>query len=144
MDSFDQIRAGWAAQVKLTMALLQEEKALEEIVRLVGIDTLSYSDRVKLLTTQMIREDFLHQNAFDEIDTFTSLDKQYRMLNIILLWHQLASQAVLDNKSFSAIELMKTKQRIGRLKYVVENEFDKVYEQLLNDLQAEFEQLESE
>ena len=77
MDSFEEIQPGWEEQVTKTMALLNEEKELEEIVRLVGIDTLSNTDRVKLLTTQMIREDFLHQNAFDEVDTYTSLEKQY-------------------------------------------------------------------
>ncbi len=144
MDSFDNVKAGWQAQVRKTMNLLQEEQALEEIVRLVGIDTLSYTDRVKLLTTQMIREDFLHQNAFDDVDTYTSVDKQYGMLNIILLWHELASELVLKNVELSSVENMETKQRISRLKYVKEEEFDNSLEALIDELKLEFSKLKGQ
>ena len=89
-EHLDKEKPGWSEQVKKTIALLQEESELEEIVRLVGIDSLSYTDRIKLLTAQMIREDYLHQNAFNEIDTYTSLDKQYLMLNVILSWSTMA------------------------------------------------------
>ncbi len=144
MDSFDNIKPLWSNQVKRAKILLQEEKALEEIVRLVGIDTLSYPDRIKLLASQMIREDFLHQNAFDSIDTYTSVDKQYLMLNIILRWYELALAAINENKRFKSIETMTTKQRIGRLKYIKESLFPKSYETLLALMEEEFVKLESE
>jgi len=126
------------------MALLNEEKELEEIVRLVGIDTLSKADRVKLLTTQMIREDFLHQNAFDEIDTYTSVDKQYGMLEIILFWHKLATNKVNAGAALSSVENMQVKQRISRLKYVPEDKFKKTLDKLYSELKEEFSNLERE
>ena len=79
-DYFDnQVHSDWTREVKTIRALLQEEVALEEIVRLVGVDSLSFEDRTKLLTAQMVREDFLHQNAFDDVDTYTSTNKQFYM-----------------------------------------------------------------
>jgi len=144
MDSFDSIKDGWSGQVNKTMALLNEEKELEEIVRLVGIDTLSKADRVKLLTTQMIREDFLHQNAFDEIDTYTSVDKQYGMLEIILFWHKLATNKVNAGAALSSVENMQVKQRISRLKYVPEDKFKKTLDKLYSELKEEFSNLERE
>lgn len=144
MDSFDSIKDGWSGQVNKTMALLNEEKELEEIVRLVGIDTLSKADRVKLLTTQMIREDFLHQNAFDEIDTYTSVDKQYGMLEIILFWHELATNKVNAGATLSSVENMQVKQKISRLKYVPEDKFKKTLDKLYSELKEEFSNLERE
>lgn len=144
MDSFDKIKSGWSNQVSKTIILLNEEKELEEIVRLVGIDTLSNTDRVKLLTTQMIREDFLHQNAFDEVDTYTSIIKQYGMLDIILTWHDLAMVKVVEGVSLNSVTNMNSKQRISRLKYVPEDEFLETLKNLFNDLKEEFSDLERE
>ncbi len=143
-DSFDELKAGWSDQVKKTSTLLQEEKELEEIVRLVGIDTLSYPDRVKLLAAQMIREDYLHQNAFDDVDTYTSIDKQYAILNIILTWYDQALEALKINKRFTAIENMTTKQQIGRFKYIKEEDYEAHYNKLLSDMTEEFKNIESE
>lgn len=84
----------WAAKVTKAMNLLQEESELEEIVRLVGVDSLSPKDRMTLNTARMIREDFLQQNAFDEVDTYTSFAKQYAMLTNILRFHEVAQEAL--------------------------------------------------
>jgi len=83
------------------MNVLQEEASLEEIVRLVGMDTLSYKDRMTLETAKMIREDYLHQNAFHETDTYTSLDKQYRMLKLIKKFYDLGNEAVANYRRHS-------------------------------------------
>jgi V/A-type H+-transporting ATPase subunit A len=84
----------WSKMIRRVQVLLQEEASLQEIVRLVGIDSLSKSDRIKLLASQMIREDFLHQNAYHEIDTYASIAKQHRMLKTILRWYDLAKKAL--------------------------------------------------
>ena len=73
-----------------TIALLQEESELEEVVQLVGVDGLSHEDRLKLEAAKSIREDYLHQNAFHEVDTYTSLKKQYELLKMILTYHELS------------------------------------------------------
>ncbi|MCK9493118.1 MAG: V-type ATP synthase subunit A [Acholeplasmataceae bacterium] len=143
-DSLDKVETNWSKQVRRTMALLQEEASLEEIVRLVGIDTLSPYDRIKLITTQMIREDYLHQNAFNEIDTYTSLHKQYLMLNVILTWYDLAKQALDNNKAFRGIDQMEIKEQIGRLKYVEESKIDEEFDQILDSMRHEFDTLEVE
>ncbi len=143
-ESLDKEETNWSRQVRRTMALLQEEASLEEIVRLVGIDTLSPYDRIKLITTQMIREDYLHQNAFNDIDTYTSLHKQYLMLNTILTWYDLAREALDNNKSFKAIDQMEIKEQIGRLKYVKESKVDVEVNQILDTMRHEFDTLEVE
>ena len=141
-ESLDKEKPGWSQQVKQTIALLQEESELEEIVRLVGMDSLSFEDRIKLLTTQMIREDYLHQNAFNDVDTYTSLNKQYLMLNIILSWHTMARKAIEDNKSFSDIEDMRIKESISRFKYVEEDKVENHYQTLMDEMILEFDSLE--
>ena len=140
--SLDKEKPGWSEQVKKTTLLLQEESELEEIVRLVGIDSLSYIDRIKLLTAQMIREDYLHQNAFNEIDTYTSLDKQYLMLNVILSWYTMALKAINDNKSYREIETMKIKETISRFKYVKEEDVENHYQMIMDEMILEFDSLE--
>jgi len=83
------------------MRLLQEESELEEVVRLVGIDALSFHDRLTLEATRSIREDYLHQNAFHEIDTYSSLDKQYKMLKLIIDWYSQSISALDTGVEFS-------------------------------------------
>ena len=75
-DHFNKLKPDWSKQVQQAKDILQEESKLEEIVRLVGVDSLEFSDRLTMECARSIREDFLHQNAFDEIDTYTSLEKQ--------------------------------------------------------------------
>ena len=84
----------FSEQRTLAMRLLQTEAELQEIVQLVGVDSLSHSDRLILETSRSIREDFLHQNSFHEIDTYTSLHKQYRMLKLILTFYAEAGEAI--------------------------------------------------
>lgn len=105
-----------------TMQLLQEESELEEIVRLVGVDALSLKDRLKLETSRSIREDYLHQNAFHETDTYTSLEKQFGMLRLILRWGELGEKALDAGAEFSKISSLPVREDIGRAKYVEEND----------------------
>lgn len=134
----------WSVLIRRVQVLLQEEASLLEIVRLVGIDSLSKPDRVKLLTSQMIREDFLHQNAFHDVDTYSSIDKQYLMLKTILMWFDLAIKALQNHKSFTQIEKMKTPERIGRIKYVREEDIAKEIEGVQQAIEREFSLLGEE
>lgn len=134
----------WETFVKEVKTCLQDETALLEIVRLVGIDALSAKDRVKLHTAQMIREDYLHQNAFDKVDTFTSLNKQYHMLDTILKWQKYAMELVNEGINFKRIEAMPVIERIGYLKYIEEDKVKKECEDIFAELLDQFEQLKKE
>ena len=121
--------------------LLQEEAELNEIVQLVGVDSLSFTDRLKLETAKSIREDYLHQNAFHEIDTFTSTTKQYLLLKMILGWHEAAIKAVGEGGSFKKITDMSAREQIGRFKYVEEAKIQEQYEAILAEMTAEFDEI---
>ena len=121
------------------MNILQEEASLEEIVRLVGMDTLSYKDRMTLETAKMIRADYLHQNAFHETDTYTSLDKQYRMLKLIKKFYDLGNVAVANYADIDEVTAIEAKEKIGRAKYIEESSiaaFDEIDAELEKELKA--------
>ncbi len=129
----------WVEIRKEAMKLLEEEAELKEIVRLVGIDALSKEDRLKLDVAKSIREDFLHQNAFHEIDTYTSFAKQYRMLRIIMEFYRLAQDALGKGAPLREIEKMEVLEDIARMKYIPEDkldEFDKIEEKLRKQIYA--------
>jgi V/A-type H+-transporting ATPase subunit A len=120
---------------KEAMRLLEEEAALLEIARLVGIESLSFDDRLILEVAKSIREDFLHQNAFHEIDTYTSLLKQFRMLKVILEYYTLSKEKLKSGMDFDKIIKLPIREKISRLKYIAEDrlqEFDKIEEELKN------------
>src|SRR5690554_2407383 len=144
-DYFDnQVHSDWTKEVKTIRALLQEEAALEEIVRLVGADSLSFEDRTKLLTAQMVREDFLHQNAFDDVDTYTSTNKQFYMMRAILNWHEKAIEALNSGISYRTIENSEARGLIGRFKYVNEDDVLKEYNNINKLVTEEFNIKEEE
>lgn len=119
------------------MKVLQEEASLDEIVRLVGMDALSSKDRLTMEVAKIIREDYLHQNAFHEIDTFTSMKKQLKMLKLIFEFHRLASEAIAAYVSLDDIMACSCKDRIGRMKYVAEEdlaELDEIYKVMTVEL----------
>ena len=134
----------WSALRGEAMAILQEEASLQEIVRLVGIDALSERDRLKLEVAKSIREDYLQQNAFHEVDTYASLDKQYKMLKLILEFKVEAERA-LDNGVYlnNILSLDEVRDRIARSKYIHEEELNKI-DQISADLKAEIDKLISE
>ncbi len=119
--------------------VLQEEAALDEIVRLVGVDALSSKDRLTMETAKIIREDYLHQNAFDEVDTYTSMKKQYLMLKLIYEFYSRAREAVENFADMKAILACSCKEKIGRAKYITENnlsEFDEILKIMATELKA--------
>lgn len=131
----------FARQRQEAMKLLQTEAELQEIVQLVGVDSLSYSDRLILEISRSIREDFLHQNSFHEVDTYTSLHKQYRMLRLILEFYRIAGEAIAQGISINKITKLPVIERIGRAKYVEEENVDKAYDEIEKDIQEEVDDL---
>lgn len=117
--------------------LLQEEAELEEIVQLVGADALSFEDRIKLEASKSIREDYLHQNAFHDVDTYSSLNKQYKMLKLILSYYELAKDATGKNASFSRLVSLPVRESIGRFKYIEEEKIDQAYDEIQTELKKE-------
>lgn len=116
----------------IAMKLLQEEQELQEIVRLVGKDTLSYEDQLKLEVAKSIREDFLQQNAFHEEDTYTSLNKQAKMLKMILVFYEEAKKAIKEGVYIDYILEMSIRENIARAKFIPENNIDKIDEIIVN------------
>jgi V/A-type H+-transporting ATPase subunit A len=124
---------------KEAMRLLEEEASLLEIARLVGIESLSFEDRLLLEAAKSIREDMLHQNAFHEIDTYTSLAKQYRMLKVIMLFYRLSKEWLKEGIDFEKIVKLPVREKISRLKYIEENktdEFDKVEDEIRQQMKG--------
>ncbi len=145
-DSIDKwmdenVAQDWSSLRQECMSLLQDEASLQEIVRLVGIDALSERDRLKLQVAKSIREDYLQQNGFHEIDTYTSLDKQYKMLKLIITFRREAERAldagVYLDKILAQDEII---DRIARSKYVHEDEIGKI-DQIAVDLKATIDEL---
>jgi V/A-type H+-transporting ATPase subunit A len=121
-----EVAGDWAGLRTEAMALLQKEAELKEIARLVGLDALSPDDRLVLETTRSIREDFLHQNAFHEVDSYTSFSKQYKMLNIIMRFHHAAAEALERDISIDEITTLPIREEIGRMRYIGEEDLDKL------------------
>ena len=130
----------WMALRARIMRLLQEESELDEIVKLVGMDALSPSDRLKLEAARSIREDFLHQDAFHEVDTYTPLDKQHDMMRLILLYYTEASDA-LDQVSIEDLVKLPVRERIGRFKYTPDAQVATEYEAIARQLAEEIDAL---
>ena len=133
----------WSALRAETMRILQEESELEEIVRLVGVDALSAGDRLTLETAKSIREDYLHQNAYHDVDTYTSLNKQYRMLKLILSFYYKGKKALEAGAAIKEIFSIPARDRIGRAKYTTEDQVDSAFASIESDLSLQMEQLTS-
>ena len=129
-----QVSSEWQSLVSRTMHLLQIESELDEIVRLVGIDALSFKDRLTLEAARSIREDYLHQNAFHEVDTYTSPKKQFMMLKAIMTNYEKNLEALDQDASFKALLALPVRERIGRLKYVPENEAETEFNAIMKDM----------
>ncbi len=118
----------FSEMVQKAMNLLEQEAQLSEIVRLVGAEALSAQDRMALETAKSIREDFLHQNAFHPIDTFTPLEKQYEMMGLVLHFHEQGLRAIENDVDPAEIFKLEIRDEIGRSKYISHEEMDKIKE----------------
>lgn len=131
----------WPELVQRGMALLQEESELNEIVRLVGVDALSFNDRLKLEAARSLREDFLQQDAFDEIDCYASLPKQYGILKLIFTWYDKCQAALDADVAFSKLTSMPVIEAIGRIKFVKEADFPARLSEVHAQLDAQLHQM---
>ncbi len=137
----NQVADDWRYFVDESFRILQEEAELEEIVRLVGIDALSPKERLTLEIARSIREDFLHQNAFHEVDTYTSLKKQYLMLKTIFRFADNASKALEKGVYIDDIAKMEIRENIARMKFISEDKFEDEVNKLWKDIDNAFEEL---
>ena len=132
------VHEDWMTLRQRIMGLLQDESELDEIVKLVGMDALSAPDRLKLETARSIREDFLHQNAFHDVDTYTPLEKQYDMMHLVLAFYDEALSALENGVSIDSLVKMAVRERIGRFKYIADDqikaEFDAIMKALTNEI----------
>ena len=124
-----QVAEDWMEGRQKMMTLLQEEAELEEIVKMVGMDALSPSDRLKMEAARSIREDFLHQNSFHEVDTYTSLKKQHMMMVLVNEFFDRATDALKEGASLQKLISMPVREQIGRFKYVTEDKLDEEFKQ---------------
>ena len=127
----------WMENRQKMMSLLQEEAELEEIVKMVGMDALSPSDRLKMEAARSIREDFLHQNSFHEVDTYTSLKKQHMMMKLVMAFYEQAVAALAEGASLQKLIRMPVREQIGRFKYTQEDQLDSAYEEVKKELHME-------
>ncbi len=128
---FDEnVNEDWMKTRQELMSLLQEEASLNEIVKMVGMDALSPQDRLKMEAARSIREDFLHQNSFDEIDTYTSMQKQFYMQKLVYLFYEESAKALKDGANINDIVAMKVREDIGRYKYTLEENIDERYKEV--------------
>lgn len=135
----DNVNPEWKEMRAKALEILQSEAELDEIVRLVGIDALSWKDRLTMEVARSIREDYLHQNAFDEVDTYTSPQKQYHMLRLILLFGEKGKLALDQGANLSQVLGLPVRERIGRAKYIREEEmaqFNKIESELNAQISA--------
>lgn len=139
----DNVDEEWMKLRAKCMRILQEEASLDEIVRLVGMDALSPENRLTMETAKSIREDYLHQNAFHEVDTFSSLAKQEYMLRLILTFDELAKEALEKNVDIEDILELSVREQIGRAKYIPETEMSK-FDEILAEIKSEMRALTDE
>ncbi len=138
-----QISPMWMQCRARLMQLLQEEAELEEIVKLVGMDALSAPDRLKLEAARSIREDFLHQNAFHEVDTYTPLEKQLMMMQLILKFYDSSQQALSAGADVENLVNMNVRESIGRFKYVPTEDINKQFTAVSEELEKEIAEVMS-
>ena len=136
------VHPDWMEQRSQIMRLLQEEAELQEIVKLVGMDALSAPDRLKLEAARSIREDFLHQDAFHEIDTYTPLEKQYTMMKLVLDYYSESVGALGRGVSVEKLVSLPVRERIGRFKYVPADRMEQEYKDIIQTMKKEIQSLE--
>ena len=137
----ENVSEDWMKGRQEMMSLLQDEAELEETVKMVGMDALSPTDRLKMEAARSIREDFLHQVAFDDVDTYTSLEKQLMMMKLVLAFYHVSMENMKKGASMNGLIRMAVRERIGRFKYTPVDKIQDEYETILRELQTEADNL---
>lgn len=127
----------WTTLRARLMTLLSDEASLDEIVKLVGMDALSPTDRLKMETARSIREDFLHQLAFHEVDTYSSLRKQYLMMKLVLRFYDGSLDALKKGADIEKLVSIPSRESIGRFKYVPEKDIEDTYKTVCAAIDSE-------
>lgn len=135
------VAKGWLNLRNEAMALLQKEEELQEIIRLVGPDALPPRDRIILEGARVIREDFLQQNAYHEVDTYCPFKKQYEMLRIMIKFYHLMEEAIKRGISFEKLKELKCRETIARMATIPNEDYEKQFEKIEKDMEKEFEEL---
>ena len=130
----ENVASDWMSDRQKMMSLLQEEAELEEIVKMVGMDALSAGDRLKMEAARSIREDFLHQNSFHEVDTYSSLKKQYLLMKLVLAYYDHGVEALNQGASIQDLVKLEVREKIGRFKYTLEDKLDEEYKNIMDQL----------
>jgi V/A-type H+-transporting ATPase subunit A len=131
----------WMDMRARLMKMLNDEAELDEIVKLVGMDALSAPDRLKLEAARSIREDFLHQDAFHEVDTYTDLHKQFLMMDLVLHFYDVSLSALEKGVSVEDLVKLSIRERIGRFKYVTKDKLDFECQDIIKNLQLDIDKL---
>ena len=140
-DWYDKQFPGFTMQREKAFAILQEEESLNEIVKLVGKDSLSENDQLTLETAKMLREDFLQQNAFMDEDAYSSYDKQYRLMSLILQYDKLCRSAMGRGAELGKLFTIPSREKIGRAKMILPGEYETQYAEIEREMKAEIEAL---
>ena len=127
----------WLECRQKMMSLLQDEAKLDEIVQMVGMDALSAGDRLKMEAARSIREDYLHQNSFHEIDTYTSLQKQFYLMQLVMAYYEESLAALNEGVQIRDLIMMNVRERIGRYKYTPEDAIQEEYQKVYRELKEE-------
>ena len=133
----EKVAPDWMTGRQKMMSLLQDEAELEEIVKMVGMDALSAGDRLKMEAARSIREDFLHQNSFHEVDTYSSLKKQYLLMKLVVAYYEQGVEALEKGANIQDLVKLDVREKIGRFKYVLEKNLDEEYKAVLEQLAKE-------
>ena len=130
----------WMKNRQKMMNILQDESELNEVVQMVGMDALSASDRLKMEAARSIREDYLHQNSFDEVDTYTSLQKQHYMMEMVIAYYEKTTEALNEGASLNDLISLPVREKIGRYKYTKEENIKEEYDNIISALEAEIKE----
>ena len=142
------VRRDWSEKRLRMIVLLQEESELDEIVQLVGMDALSPSDRLKLEAARSVREDFLQQDAFNDVDAYSPLEKQYLMMKLVLDYYDSARAALEKGVSVDELVRLPVREAIGRSKYIptdrMSGEYDVIAKRLASEIDGLVKQMEED
>ncbi len=138
---FDEnVDPSWMKNRQKMMNILQDESELNEIVQMVGMDALSAGDRLKMEAARSIREDYLHQNSFDEVDTYTSLEKQKYMMELVIAYYEKTTEALSQGAGLNDLISLPVREKIGRYKYTREEKIKEEYDAIIDALDKEIKE----
>ncbi|MFI3141644.1 MAG: V-type ATP synthase subunit A [Clostridia bacterium] len=138
----ENVNEEWSTLRGRLMAMLSEEAELQEFVKLVGMDALSPADRLKMEASRSIREDFLHQLSFHEVDTYTSLNKQYLMMKLVMTYYDKSLEKLNEGCEIESIVQLSIREKIGRFKYIKDEDVQTSFDEIMAEFEEQLKMLE--